>query len=241
MGTKDFLKESKMKFDKTIVSTAAIAAAMLTSSSAIAVQQGDWLVRGRIINIDPNVSSNQITDMSGAPVMQPAGIDVDSAVTLDIDFTYMFTNNFGVELLLDLTSTHDVTGTGNISGLGTIGEVTVLPPALIAQYHFMPNNNIRPYAGAGINYTFFLSEKTTNSLTNALSASSTGLDVDDTFGIVFQAGVDFDINQNWFWNLDAKYMIMDTTATIQADGADALKVDFDLDPLVLGIGIGTHF
>ena len=231
-----------MKFCKTLVSTAAIAASMLTSSSAIAVQQGDWLVRGRIINIAPNVSSGEITDMGGAPIAAPAGIDVDSAVTLDIDITYMFTNNFGVELLLDRTSTHDGTGTGNISGLGKVGEVTVLPPSLIAQYHFMPNNNIRPYAGAGINYTFFFSEETTASLTNAVNpGGSTGLDVDDTFSIVFQAGVDFDINQNWYWNLDAKYFLMDTTATIQADGADALKVDFDLDPLLLGVGIGTRF
>ena len=179
--------------------------------------------------------------MSGTPVLVPAGIDVDSAVTLDIDITYMFTNNFGVELLLDLTSQHDITGTGNASALGKIGEVTTLPPSLIAQYHFMPQNNIRPYAGAGINYTFFLSESTTDSLTNFLGAGSTGLKVDDSFGFVIQAGVDFDINKNWYWNLDAKYLFLDTTATITADGADVLKVDFDLDPLILGVGIGTRF
>ena len=228
-----------MKFCKTPVSAAIIAAATLTSSSAIAVQQGDWLVRTRIIKVAP--SNNQITDMSGTPVLVPAGIDVDSAVTLDIDITYMFTNNFGVELLLDLTSQHDITGTGNASALGKIGEVTTLPPSLIAQYHFMPQNNIRPYAGAGINYTFFLSESTTDSLTNFLGAGSTGLKVDDSFGFVIQAGVDFDINKNWYWNLDAKYLFLDTTATITADGADVLKVDFDLDPLILGVGIGTRF
>ena len=232
-----------MKFSKTLVSSAAIALAALTSSSAMAVQQGDWLVRTRIINIDPNVSSGEITDMAGTPLAPPSGIDVDSAVTLDIDITYMFTNNIGVELLLDLSSKHDITATGNIGAAipGKIAEVTTLPPALIAQYHFMPQNNIRPYAGAGINYTFFLSESTTNELTNGLGATSTGLKVDDSFGFVLQAGVDFDINQNWYWNLDAKYLFLNTTATISADGADAAKVEFDLDPLVLGIGIGTRF
>ncbi len=232
-----------MKFGKTLVSTAAIAVAMLTSSSAIAVQQGDWLVRARIIDIAPNVSSGEITDMAGAPVAPPSGIDVDSAVTLDIDFTYMFTNNIGVELLLDLTSTHDITATGNLGAAipGNIAEVTVLPPSLIAQYHFMPQNNIRPYAGAGINYTFFLDESTTSALTTGLGATTTGLKVDDTAGFLVQAGVDIDINKDWYVNFDAKYFWINTTATISADGADAAKVDFDLNPLVLGIGIGTHF
>jgi len=230
-----------VKFCKTLISAAAIAAATLTSSSALAVQQGDWLVRARIINISPNVSSGEITDMSGVPVAAPAGIDVDSAVTLDIDITYMFTNNFGVELLLDLTSAHDVTGTGNIADLGRIGEVTVLPPALIAQYHFMPQNNIRPYAGAGINYTFFMNEKTTDALTNGLGASSSDMIVDDTFSFLVQAGVDVDINQNWYVNFDAKYFLIDTMATIKVDGTNTYQVDFDLDPLVLGVGIGTRF
>jgi outer membrane protein len=230
-----------MKFSKTLVSLAAIAVTLLTSTSAIATQKGDWLVRARIIDIIPNVSSGEITDMSGTPVSPPSGIDVDSALTLDIDFSYFFTNNFAVELLLAIPATHDVTATGNLSSLGQIGEVTVLPPALIAQYHFMPNNNIRPYAGAGLGYIFFFDESTTSSLTNGLGASSTGLDVDNTADFLVQAGVDIDLKNNWFVNFDVKYFWINTTATIKADGADAAKVDFDLDPLVLGVGGGYRF
>ena len=179
--------------------------------------------------------------MAGTPVAPPAGIDVDSAVTLDIDFVYMFTNNFGVELLLAIPATHDVSGTGNVAGLGKIAEVTVLPPALIAQYYFMPANNVRPYLGAGLGYIFIYDEKTTDSLTSGLGATTTGLDVDDTANFLVQAGVDVDINKNWFVNFDAKYFWISTTGTIQADGADAAKVDFDLDPLVLGVGVGYRF
>lgn len=230
-----------MKFGKTLVSLAAIAVTLLTSTSAIATQKGDWLVRARIIDIIPNVSSGEITDMSGTPVSPPSGIDVDSALTLDIDFSYFFTNNFAVELLLAIPATHDVTATGSLSSLGQIGEVTVLPPALIAQYHFMPNNNIRPYAGAGLGYIFFFDESTTSSLTNGLGASSTGLDVDNTADFLVQAGVDIDLKNNWFVNFDVKYFWINTTATIKADGADAAKVDFDLDPLVLGVGGGYRF
>ena len=235
-----------MKFSKILVSSAAIALTALTSSSAMAVQQGDWLVRARIINIAPNVSSGNITAMDGSSleptVPDGATIDVDDATTLDIDISYFFTNNFAVELLLDFPASHDVTGDGSINGIGKIGEVAPLPPALIAQYHFMPQNNIRPYAGAGIGYVFFLNEETTGTLTGVVpGATSSGLDVDDTFYTVIQAGVDFDINQNWYWNLDAKYMFINSTAVVQFDGVDTAKVDFDLDPLVLGVGIGTRF
>jgi outer membrane protein len=217
-----------MKFGKTLVSITAIAAAFLVSSSAMALEQGDWLVRGRIINISPNVTTND-------------EIDIDSAVTLDIDFTYMFNSNFGMEILLAIPATHDVKGTESIASLGKIAEVTVLPPALIAQYYFMPQNNIRPYVGAGINYTFIYDESTTSSLTNGLGVGSTGLDVDDTFGYLVQAGVDFDIDKNWFVNIDAKYFWIDTEATVQVDGADAGTIKFDLDPLVLGVGAGYRF
>ena len=235
-----------MKFSKILMSSAAIAVTALTSSSAMAVQQGDWLVRARIINIAPNVSSGNITAMDGsslAPtVPDGAKIDVDDATTLDIDISYFFTNNFAVELLLDFPASHDVTGDGSINGIGKIGEVAPLPPALIAQYHFMPQNNIRPYAGAGIGYVFFLNEETTGTLTGVVpGATSSGLDVDDTFYTVIQAGVDFDINKNWFFNIDAKYMFINSTAVVQFDGVDTAKVDFDLDPLVLGIGAGYRF
>ncbi len=234
-----------MKSCKNVISTAIISVS-LVSTPLMAVEQGDILVRARIINIAPDVGSNQILLNDGTPLAPPSGIDVDSATTLDIDFTYMVTNNFGVELLLDLTSKHDITGTGNLSGVN-IGEVTVLPPSLIAQWHFMPANNIRPYAGAGINYTLFFSETTTDQFTSTIDAvagpgvTSTGLSVDDAFGLVAQAGVDIDINKDWYVNFDAKYIALDTTATIQVNGVDTAKVDFDLNPWVFGVGIGTSF
>ena len=227
-----------MKSCKKVISTALISG-FIVSTPLMAVEQGDILVRARIINIAPDVGSNDITDMSGTS-LGLGGIDVDDATTLDIDFTYMVTNNFGIELLLDLTSTHDISGTGGLSGVN-IGEVTVLPPSLIAQWHFLPANNIRPYAGAGINYTIFFDESTHSDLTNGLGATSTGVSVDDAFGLVAQAGVDIDINKDWYVNFDAKYIALDTTATIQVDGMDTAKVDFDLNPWVFGVGIGTSF
>lgn len=234
----------KGHFEKVFKATI-ILSALIASSPLMAVEQGDILINARILNISPDVGSNQVT-AAGLPLAPPAGIDVDSAYSLGVDITYMMTNNFGVELMLDTSSKHDIKGTGNLAGV-SIGDVTVLPPSLIAVWHFMPKNNIRPYVGAGINYTMFFSEGTTSEFTNTMDAvvgpgvTSTGLSVDDSFGLVAQAGVDIDINKDWYVSLDAKYVDIDTTATVAINGVDTAKVDFDINPLVLGVGIGMRF
>jgi outer membrane protein len=234
-----------MKTQNKLFTTTVLFSAMLASMPSQAVEKGDILLDVRILNISPNVNDNQVM-AGGAPLAPPAGIDVDSANSLGIDITYMVTNNFGIELMLDTTSTHDIKGTGNLAGVD-IGEVTVLPPSVIAVWHFMPSNNIRPYLGAGINYTFFFDESTTSQFTSTIDSvvgggvTSTGLSVDDAFGFVAQAGVNIDINKKWYVTLDAKYIALDTTATIQVNGANTATVDFDLNPLVLGVGIGTSF
>jgi len=224
-----------------LILTATIAAALFSSMPVQALEKGDIIARARIININPNVNdSNRITNRSdGGNTAGSTGVDVDDATTLDLDFTYMVTNNFGVELLLDLTSKHDVDATNTLNGT-KIGDVRVLPPSLIAQWHFLPKSNIRPYAGAGINYTFFFDESTDKEW-DATLGGKTKLSVDDTWGLVAQAGIDIDINKDWFVNIDAKYIQMNTHAVVKVDGVKQYNADFDVNPLVLGVGIGTRF
>jgi len=223
-----------------LILTATIAAALFSSMPVQAIEKGDILVRTRVININPDVNNdNKITlHNGGGPVSDPGtGLDVDDATTLDLDFTYMVTNNFGVELLLDLTSKHDITATGGFAG-DRIGDVRVLPPSLIAQWHFLPSNNIRPYAGAGVNYTFFFDESTKSDWDKRLGGK-TKLSVDDTWGLVAQVGVDIDINKDWFFNIDAKYIQMNTSGVVKVNGVKTADVNFDVNPMVFGVGIKT--
>ena len=233
-----------MKKQKLLVA-ASLLTSLFASTQVMAIEKGDTLINARILNISPDVGSNQVK-AGGAPLAAPAGIDVDDAYSLGVDITYMVTDNFGVELMLDTSSKHDIVGTGNLSGVD-VGDVTVLPPSVIAVWHFMPKNNVRPYVGAGLNYTMFFSESTTSEFTGTLDTvlgggvTSTGVSVDDALSIIVQAGVDVDINKDWYVSFDAKYIDMDTTADIKVNGSKAAKVDFDVDPLVLGVGVGTRF
>lgn len=234
----------EMPYLKTFKTTA-ILSALFASTPLMALDQGDILINARLLNIAPDVSSNQVM-ASGSPLAPPAGIDVDDGYSLGVDITYMVSDNFGVELMLDTSSKHDINGTGNLAGV-SVGEVTVLPPSLIAVWHFMPKNNIRPYAGAGLNYTMFFSESTTGQFTNTMNAvagpgvNSTDVSIDDTLSLIAQVGVDIDINKDWYVSFDAKYIDLDTTATVKVNGVDTATIDFDLNPLVLGVGVGTRF
>ena len=67
----------------------------------------------------------------------------------------MVTDHIGVELIA-ATSKHTISGvTGTTGSIGKLASTWVLPPTLTVQYHPTPEAKLRPYVGAGINYTLF--------------------------------------------------------------------------------------
>ncbi|MBM2886287.1 OmpW family protein [Chromobacterium phragmitis] len=189
----------------------------MLSASAFAAQ-GDILARFRVIDVDPSVSTTS--------TLSTINTGVKSAVVPELDFTYMITNNIGAELILG-TSRHKATSTA----FGDLGKVSVLPPTLTLQYHFMPEATFRPYVGAGINYTRFYS--------NDLKAAGTPLSIDqNSWGGALQLGADVAINKSWFVNVDVKKLWISTDVTHPALGKLGT---LDINPWVFGIGIGTKF
>lgn len=227
-----------MKHSLTI--TTALLALGTFSVPAVAYDTGDILLHLRAINVSPDDSSSAIS-VSGSPV-PGTGVEVDDAWTLDISIGYMLSPNFAVSILLDPTSEHEVTSVG-LGGLGVpdgtpVVESRVLPPTLFAQYHFSPTSNIRPYVGAGLNYTVFLDDELSSAAKTTLGASN--LDIDSSFGVAAQAGVDIDVGGGWFVSADLKYIQIETTATFDTALGPA-RVDIDINPWVFGFGVGTTF
>ena len=195
-------------------------------------EAGDLLVRLRGIMVSP-------TEEAGAvrPTFPTGSVAVDDAIVPELDFTYMLTNNIGAELIL-ATSPHDIEGRGSLAGVGKLADIMALPPTLTLQYHLAPEAKLRPYVGAGVNYTIFYDEDASGTLETAIG--STKVNADDSFGYAVQAGVDIDLNKKLFLNLDVKYIDIDTTATLRT-GALVNKVDVSLNPVVVGIGLGMRF
>jgi outer membrane protein len=65
----------------------------------------------------------------------------------------------------------------------------------------------------------------------------TSLKLDDSFGLAVKAGVDVDINKDWFFNASLWRMDIDTEAESSLLG----KFDVAIDPWALFVGVGTRF
>lgn len=211
-----------------IAAASALAAATLMSGSVLAEdfktkQAGDFLIRARAIGLIPDESSS-ISVIGGKA-------DASNEYVPELDISYFITDNIAVELIA-ATTNHDVDVDGSALGASAdLADVGVLPPTLTVQYHFMPSGRISPYLGVGLNYTIFYDEE-------AAGGAVTSVDFENGIGYALQAGVDIAIAGNWSANLDVKKIFLNTDVKINGG---AINADVDLDPWVIGIGVGYRF
>jgi outer membrane protein len=220
-----------MKMKMILLATAAMAAGLTSPAQA---RQGDILVRLRGIMVAPNEKSGSIL-----PAFPGEKAKVDNSVMPEVDVTYMATDHIGFELIA-ATTKHTASGvSGTTGGIGKLASTWVLPPTLTVQYHPIVDGHVRPYVGAGINYTLFYSEKASSGLQAAVGKTS--VHMSDSVGWAAQAGVDIDLNEKMFLNFDVKYLDIDTTARLSTTAAGVQRVKLNLDPLVFGVGVGMRF
>jgi outer membrane protein len=221
---------------KTILLGGAAACAILAvpaQAASTGLAKGDVLVRLRGIMVAPNEKSGSVL-----PAFPGEKVKVDNSVMPEVDVTYMATDHIAFELIA-ATTKHSASGrTGTTGAIGRLASTWVLPPTLTAQYHFNSHGAIRPYLGAGINYTIFWNEKASDGLEAAVGR--THVKMDDSFGYALQAGVDVDITPKLFANFDLKYIEMDTTAHLRTTAIGNQDVHVHIDPLVLGVGLGVR-
>ncbi len=200
------------------------------SAPALAHEAGDFIVRVGAATVAPNESSQNVV----TPDLGDLGeFAVDSNTQLGLNFTYMVTNNFGVELLAATPFSHEVTLPE--AGVNNLAKLKHLPPTLMAQYYF-GSGNLRTYIGAGVNMTVFFDEKFTNDLGGAL----TDLDVDTSFGLAGQVGIDYKFNDSWLLNASVWYIDIGTDVNFKLEGAP-VSIKTDIDPWVYMVSVGYTF
>lgn len=211
---------------------ALIAAAILGTLGALPAQaqeaQGNWLVRARAVRLDMANQSDPIPSLA----IPSDAIPVNDKTIPEVDVTYFFTPNIAAELVLTVPQKQTVTVQQSaLGGPLDIGTFKHLPPTLMLQYHFMPDAKIRPYAGAGVNYTRISS-------VNLFVPTVGRLDLDqNSWGLAVGGGVDIELAKNWFLNFDVKKVQIRTDVTHFGQTLSTVK----LDPWLFGAGVGYRF
>lgn len=206
--------------------TAALLAMSCFSGVAMAHDAGEFFVRAGTATVRPNAGSDDVLKMGN--------FQVDNNTQLGVTMTWMATENIGVELLAATPFEHKV-------GLGATGQLATvhhLPPTLMAQWYFGDSKSkLRPYLGAGVNYTTFFDNKFNQT---GKDAQLTDLSLKDSWGLAGQAGVDYLINKNWLINMSVWYMDIDTTVKFKAAGEEQ-NIKTRLDPWVFMFSAGYRF
>lgn len=144
--------------------------------------------------------------------------DVGGNARPTLTFEYFVADNVGVEVLAAWPFKHDV----DLGNLGEVAEVTHLPPTLSVNYHFNGQagvGSISPFVGAGVNFTWITDVETKGAL------AGTDLDLDNSWGLALNAGVDYRVTDRGSLRLNVRYIDIDADATL--DGADIGTVEID--------------
>ncbi|MEJ2385375.1 MAG: OmpW family outer membrane protein [Xanthomonadales bacterium] len=193
---------------KAILGTLALLSAAF-ANTAMAVEKGDWLVRFGASNVKPASDNHSL-------------VDVESAWSATANLSYMFTDNLSVELLAAWPFEHDIRAGGE-----KVARTRHLPPTVSVQYHFMPQNPFKPYVGLGVNYTMFFNED------SVLGP----MDLDDSWGLAGEIGVDIMLGDTWFLNASARYIDIDTKGKVGPIDLGTINID----PMVYGLNLGLKF
>lgn len=230
----------------------------------------------------PDTTSDEVTlsDVGGPAslAISDGPIEGSGATVNDLDFPSAILGytlpwldgHLSIETILALPLTVEFEATGTIANesiapnaLGNIptgvpalgkefGETKVLPPVVTLVYRFFLDQPVRPYVGAGFTYMIYYDSEVTNPILTAVSEPE--LEIDNSFGIVLQGGVEYNFYENWWVNLDIKYIDVETSATVSdiwvetpelptygvARVGDA-TLDMAVDPFIYHIGVGFDF
>ncbi len=181
--------------------------------------EGDWRFTVGAHNVNPKSDNGSLA--GGA-----LDVEVGSNWRPTITAEYFLNDNLGIEVLAALPFKHEVKLNG-----ADAGEVTHLPPTVSLQYHFSPDAKISPYFGAGLNFTWIYSEDSAGPI------AGTELKLKNSWGLAAHAGVDFKMENDWFFGVDARWMDIDSDVSVNLAQVGTVNID----PIVYGFYFGKRF
>lgn len=209
----------------------ALLAASLLSAAGASAQTSPWTVGLGAVYV--GFSTKADVFVNGGPI-PGADATASNNTSLGLEVAYDFTPQWTGRLLIGVPPTTTLTGTGALAGTGTLGKVKYGPAVLSMTYNLLTSGPIRPYVGAGINYTIaFKSE----------DGFISNLDVKNAFGAVAQVGAEIPLDGEWSVSLDARKIFLKTKASgsLPAMGGAAANANIRLNPLVVFASVNKRF
>jgi outer membrane protein len=198
-------------------------------TSGAAAQSHDATVKFGAIRYDTHSKTNGV---SGIGVPPGADATTGDATTVLLTYERLVTPAIGIELVVGVPPKITARATGSVAFLGDVLSARNVAPTLLVNYHFGAKGDaLRPYVGAGINYTRFTDVKTT------LPASK--VELGDSTGLALQAGVDYAIDERW--GVFASVAKVDVKSKLVATGATVLQSTIDFRPITFAVGVSWRY
>lgn len=229
-----------MRTTTTIASLCAAAAALLGAPVAALAQEANT-VRVGMYAVFYHTAAN---DVQGPFVPPGVTADVGNVQTVYLAYLRRLSEHFQLELAAGVPPKTDTIGKGPAK-LGsvpwdgvTVGTVRWLSPSVLLDYMFCDETSrLRPYVGAGLNYTHFY-DRTINAAGDAALGGPTKVYLDDSWGPAATIGVYYRLTDHF--NVIASFSAaqIETKLVANTDGIirTSNRVNFNPQAIVFAFG-----
>ena len=209
------------------------------ASTKIGLGKGDIMLRLSGTGVLPQDRESRVWLNNDGGLGRGMHLSTTDQAMPELAIEYFITDNISVDLIATSTR-HEVSAWGGAAGNKLdVGSAWVLPPTLTFAWHFRPHKRFNPYVGVGATLMWFY---------NMQGANGSSLNSAFTAGPTINAGFDYQLVGNWFFNADVKQMFVSMHAYEKGgyvnapDGSKSqIRAQNSLDPTVVSAGIAYRF
>ena len=227
---------------KATLASLIVAAAGLACAVPASAQESNT-VRAGIYIIQYHAHAD---DLSGP--FAPSGLNVDLKNVNTVYFAYIrrLTSYLDLELAGGWPPKTETVGKGpaTVGSVPYDGQVIAtskwFSPTLLLNYKIGPESwPVRPYIGAGINYTHFY-DRTSTAAGNAVAGGPTKVSLSDSIGPAGTIGVFYRITPQW--SIDGSFSMARVRSDLEANTSGAIrKTTIDFKPTAWVLSAGYSF
>ncbi|MGF6732034.1 outer membrane protein [Paraburkholderia youngii] len=230
-----------------------------SAGSLITSVGGAWLDFGQS-------SATPMTSITafGTYTSPGTGGQIHNTFTAELSMTYFVTDHIALDLAsgippkLKLYAQGRVTPVGpsgpglNLGNLQPLATTRSWPPILFVKYYLGDaQSKFRPFAGVGVNYTWYSHTELNSTFSGALQqfagpGSHVESSLSPSWNPAFNAGASYNFSKNWYATASVTYLPLKTNATVTAyaaNGQPALtnKTRITANPWITFVGVGYRF